>query len=118
MAKQFPRTGKPEAGATKVSLRYLINCYASPAENVALNNPIAAWKNHLEFYTSSFWRVRVLIGSQNPFARWKILPFTDETRLLPKRRNRSEINGCHMGRPIHRYDLNKEETKTCKSTYN
>jgi len=83
MAKQFPRTCKPKAGGTKVSLRYLINCYASPAENAALNNPIAARKNHLEFYTSSFWRVRALIVGQNQLSWPKNLPNTGETQLAP-----------------------------------
>jgi hypothetical protein len=57
-----------------VILRYLINCYALPAENAVLKNPIATLKKSaVDFYTSSFCKFRALIVGQNGSARQKIL---------------------------------------------
>jgi len=88
MAKQFPRADKPKAGGTKVILRNLINCYALPADNAVLKDPILALKTtHFGFYTSSFCKIRALIAGQNRFSERKNLSNTSETRLLSKWQN-------------------------------
>ena len=40
-------------------------------------------KSGVEFYTSSFCKVRALIVGQNPFSQSKNLPGTGETQLIP-----------------------------------
>jgi hypothetical protein len=82
-------------------LRYLINCYALPAKNAALKNPIAALKKkQLGFYTSVFCKVRALIVGQNPFSQRKNLSNMGDARLLPTRRNtrrnRCPVTTSHM----------------------
>jgi hypothetical protein len=88
MAKQFPRAGKPKAGGTKVTSCRSFSRRTSALTNAALINSLERLKKSgVEFYTSSFGKLRALIAGQNRFARRKNLSNTSETRLPSKWRN-------------------------------
>jgi hypothetical protein len=78
MEEQFPRTGKTEAGGTKVTFCRSFSCRTSALTNAApINSRERLKKSVLEFYTSS----------QNRFSGRKNLSNTSETRLPSKWRN-------------------------------
>jgi hypothetical protein len=72
MAKQFPRAGKPKAGGTKVTSCRSFSRRTSALTNAApINSLERLKKSGVDFYTSSFGKLRALVVGQNGFSRQK-----------------------------------------------
>lgn len=108
MAKQFPRAGKPKAGGTKVTSCRSFSRRTSALTNAApINSLERLKKSGVDFYTSSFGKLRALVVGQNGFSRQKNKFFGGgNTRPVVNRRgtdkNRRTVTTTHLFWPGQR----------------